>query len=197
MALLCKFARPGLILHLRPRSTSLSVNLSRRCYVHTYILQCSQLVPRRRLLNLKHLKRFSTDTAVNNSAKRAKNSEFRRLFLLAAPEKWRLVGAIAFLIVSSTVTMAVPFCLGKIIDTIYTNDQEKRKENLNNVCLVLLGIFVFGGLCNFGRVYLMSTTGYKITQSLRKKAYAAILSQETAMFDKVSTGELVGRLSGV
>jgi ATP-binding cassette subfamily B (MDR/TAP) protein 10 len=127
---------------------------------------------------------------------RVKNNEFRRLFLLAAPEKWRLLGAITFLILSSTVTMLVPFCLGKIIDIIYTNDKKKTRDKLNNVCLVLLGIFIFGGLCNFARVYLMSTTGHKITQSLRKKAYAAILSQETAMFDKVSTGELVGRLSG-
>ncbi|XP_024872040.1 ATP-binding cassette sub-family B member 10, mitochondrial-like [Temnothorax curvispinosus] len=41
----------------------------------------------------------------------------------------------------------------------------------------------------------MSTTGHRITQSLRKQAYAAILQQETAMFDRESTGELVGRLS--
>ncbi|XP_024867431.1 ATP-binding cassette sub-family B member 10, mitochondrial-like isoform X1 [Temnothorax curvispinosus] len=41
----------------------------------------------------------------------------------------------------------------------------------------------------------MSTAEHKITQSLRKQAYAAILQQETAMFDRESTGELVGRLS--
>lgn len=124
-------------------------------------------------------------------------SELRRLFILAAPEKWRLTSAVAFLIVSSTVTMAVPFCLGKIIDIIYTVDREKTKENLGRVSLALLGIFVVGAICNFSRIYLMSTSGHRITQSLRKKVYAAILSQETAMFDTVSTGELVGRLTGI
>ncbi|XP_001604666.5 ATP-binding cassette sub-family B member 10, mitochondrial [Nasonia vitripennis] len=202
MTLLCKFARAEMMLHLRPRNLALSV--SKRCYVQAYIIQTSQL-SRKKLLNLKHLKRFSTDSIKTklgepvkqvNNIRRTKNNELRRLFLLAAPEKWRLIGAIAFLIISSTVTMAVPFCLGKIIDILYTNDQNKTKENLNKVCFVLLGIFIFGGMCNFARIYLMSTTGHKITQSLRKKAYAAILSQETAMFDKVSTGELVGRLSG-
>lgn len=34
-----------------------------------------------------------------------------------------------------------------------------------------------------------------MTQSLRKKAYAAILCQEPAWFNKTSTGELVNRLS--
>uniref|UniRef100_V9IJM6 ATP-binding cassette sub-family B member 10 n=1 Tax=Apis cerana TaxID=7461 RepID=V9IJM6_APICE len=49
---------------------------------------------------------------------------------------------------------------------------------------------------NFCRVYLMSTTGHRITQSLRKQLYAAILRQEIAIFDKCNTGEFVGRLSG-
>lgn len=125
-----------------------------------------------------------------------KTSELRRLLRLAAPEKWTLAGAILLLIVSSTVTMAVPFCLGKIIDIIYTTDERKTRENLTKLSLALLGVFIVGGICNFGRVYLMSTTGHRITQALRRKSYAAILSQETGMFDRVSTGELVGRLTG-
>ncbi|KOC62256.1 ATP-binding cassette sub-family B member 10, mitochondrial [Habropoda laboriosa] len=69
-------------------------------------------------------------------------------------------------------------------------------ENLNQLCITLFGVFVIGGLCNFCRIYLTSTTGHRITQSLRKQLYAAILRQEVAMFDKCSTGEFVGRLSG-
>ncbi|KAK0076457.1 hypothetical protein PV325_000365 [Microctonus aethiopoides] len=124
-------------------------------------------------------------------------SEIYRLFLLAKPEKWKLTGAIILLIVSSTVTMAVPFYLGKIIDVIYVTDNKNTaRENLNKLCIGLLIIGIIGGLCNFGRIYYMSTSGHRITQSLRKKAYTAILNQETAMFDKISTGELVGRLTG-
>lgn len=199
---LFRLLRAGAILHMRPNT--LSINVPRRCYVQAYIVQYSQL-SRRKFLTLKHLRRFSTDalkTKVAISAKQvtkaqgSKNKELRKLFRLAAPEKWRLAGAIAFLVISSTVTMAVPFCLGKVIDIIYAKDHEQTRQNLQSICLILLGVFIFGGLCNFFRVYLMSTTAYKITQSLRRKAYTAILSQETAMFDKVSTGELVGRLSG-
>ncbi|XP_014239016.1 ATP-binding cassette sub-family B member 10, mitochondrial-like [Trichogramma pretiosum] len=202
MLLFGRFLRAGTILHTRPRN--LGPVLPTKCYVQIFIAQSSQL-SRKKILNLKHIKRFSSNnikTKIISPAKQTKFvnkksiNEFRRLFLLAKPEKWRLLGAIVFLVISSTVTMAVPFCLGKIIDIIYTNDHTKTKENLNNVCLILLGVFIFGGLCNFARVYLMTTTGHKITQALRKKAYGAILSQETAMFDKVSTGELVGRLSG-
>lgn len=54
--------------------------------------------------------------------------------------------------------MAVPFSLGKVLDIIYTStsDLQSAREKLNNVCLILGGIFIVGGLCNFGRVYLMS-----------------------------------------
>ncbi|KAG8042265.1 hypothetical protein G9C98_004899 [Cotesia typhae] len=97
----------------------------------------------------------------------AKKSEIRRLFSLAKPEKWKLTGAITLLLISSTVTMAVPFCLGKIIDVIYTEDTDKMRENLKKISLLLLGVFIIGGICNFGRIYFMSTSGHRITQSLR------------------------------
>jgi ATP-binding cassette subfamily B (MDR/TAP) protein 10 len=55
--------------------------------------------------------------------------------------------------------MAVPFCLGRVIDIIYTADPHKMRENLTMLSTMLLGVFLVGGLCNFGRVYLMSVSG--------------------------------------
>ncbi|XP_028156516.1 ATP-binding cassette sub-family B member 10, mitochondrial [Ostrinia nubilalis] len=126
-----------------------------------------------------------------------KTSEVKRLFTLAEPEKWTLAGAISFLVVSSSVTMAVPFSLGKVLDIIYnsTSDLGAAREKLDTLCLMLCGVFLIGGLCNFGRVYLMSISGQRMTQALRKQVYAAIMRQEPAWFGKTSTGELVNRLS--
>lgn len=140
--------------------------------------------------------RSDAPTSIVRSVKTKKKSELKNLILLAAPEKWTLVKAIAFLLVSSSVTMAVPFCFGKVIDIVNTTEKTNMQENLNRLTLTLFVVFLIGGVSNFSRVYLMSTAGHRITQSLRKQAYAAILRQETAMFDKESTGELVGRLSG-
>lgn len=57
--------------------------------------------------------------------------------------------------------MAIPFSLGKVLDIIYTNtnNPDEARDSLNKVCLVLLGVFVLGAICNFGRVYFMSTAG--------------------------------------
>lgn len=138
----------------------------------------------------------SVDTSIKVNIK-LKTSELTRLLSLAKPEKWTLTGAIGFLIISSSVTMAVPFSLGKVLDIIYdsTSDMVGAKEKLDALCLMLCGVFLIGGLCNFGRVYLMSISGQRMTQSLRRQVYSAIMQQEVAWFGKTSTGELVNRLS--
>ncbi|XP_075976553.1 ATP-binding cassette sub-family B member 10, mitochondrial isoform X2 [Anticarsia gemmatalis] len=147
-----------------------------------------------------HIESIKDKTALETSKKinvKLKTSELKRLFGLAEPEKWTLAGAIGFLVISSSVTMAIPFSLGKVLDIIYssTSDLGAAREKLDTLCLMLCGVFLVGGLCNFGRVYLMSISGQRMTQALRKKVYNAILHQEAAWFGKTSTGELVNRLS--
>ncbi|XP_071441482.1 ATP-binding cassette sub-family B member 10, mitochondrial [Hetaerina americana] len=134
----------------------------------------------------------SREASRNNQAK---YSEIRRLLCLAKPEKWRITGAILFLIVSSSVTMAVPFGLGKVIDIIYTSEAGLMKEKLYMIAGALFGVFIIGGLCNFGRVYLMSISGQRITQALRTKVFSSIMKQEVGFFDTNKTGELINRLS--
>jgi len=134
-----------------------------------------------------------------------KKNEFRRLLSLAVPERYRLAAALGLLVISSAVTMAVPFALGKVIDIIYNldqlkdSDQEMQKQvirdRLQKVCLGLAGVFILGGLCNFGRVYLMRVSGQNITANLRNQIFSSIAKQETSFFDKNKTGELINRLS--
>ncbi|XP_073982985.1 ATP-binding cassette sub-family B member 10, mitochondrial-like isoform X2 [Rhodnius prolixus] len=121
--------------------------------------------------------------------------ELKRIMLLAKPEALNITGAVLLLLVSSSVTMAVPFALGRVIDLIYSTDSEVMKGNLHTFCAILLGVFIVGGLCNFGRVYLMNMSAQRITKALREKVFCSILRQEVAFFDKNKTGELINRLS--
>lgn len=81
--------------------------------------------------------------------------EIRRLFSLAKDEKWYLIAAVGCLLVSSVVTLGVPRAIGKLMDMIVADGFPKEK--LNTFCVVLFGIFVAGGLANFGRIYLMNS----------------------------------------
>ena len=60
--------------------------------------------------------------------------------------------------------MTIPFALGKVIDIIYSDNREAMVDNLTNISLILVGVFVFGAVCNFGRTYLMGVSGKKKTE---------------------------------
>jgi len=71
-----------------------------------------------------------------------------------------LSAAVGLLLVSSAVTMAVPFGIGRVIDIIYTTAKDGHMvERLTHFCQILLVIFVVGAFANFGRIYLMQTSG--------------------------------------
>lgn len=69
--------------------------------------------------------------------------------------------ALGLLLLSSSVTMLVPFCIGKLIDIIYnsTEDFTEMLWNLKLTCAGLSVVFLLGSLANLGRVYLVQTTG--------------------------------------
>nr|QUF59445.1 ATP-binding cassette transporter Abcb10 [Brachionus angularis] len=122
-------------------------------------------------------------------------SGIRRLLGLAKPEKYKLALAMVLLVISSGVTMAVPFFIGKLIDFIQSSDRETMKDNLKKISLIMTGIFLIGALANFGRVYIIQSTGQRIVSRLRQKLFKSIMYQDMAFFDKNKTGELINRLS--
>lgn len=133
----------------------------------------------------------------NKKKRQLKSDDLLRILSLAKPEYKSLAGAIGLLFISSAVTMSVPFCMGKIIDIIYSTSQDTTQmvETLSYVCKILCGVFVSGGAANFGRVYLIQVSGQKVIKRLRERLFKAILKQETAFFDRTRTGELINRLS--
>lgn len=126
-----------------------------------------------------------------------KSTDVKRLLEFAKPERWNIAGGVSCLVLSSAITMAVPFGLGKVLDVIYATSGESgiAKEKLDQFCMLLAGVFLLGGLANFGRVYLFSNASLRITRDIRAKVYSSMLNQEAGWFDQKGTGELVNRLS--
>lgn len=136
------------------------------------------------------------EKAVPVGIKQPKINEIKRLMQIASSENLRIAGAICFLVVSSGVTLAVPYCMGKVIDIINTAAHDGTlMEKLNSFCSMLLIVFVIGGLANFGRVYLMSIAEERIIMKIRSMLFSSIMKQEVSFFDKTKTGELISRLS--
>ncbi|XP_039294386.1 LOW QUALITY PROTEIN: ATP-binding cassette sub-family B member 10, mitochondrial [Nilaparvata lugens] len=192
-AILCRrcadCARPNVWLLRQPYTSRLQSSVSN----NSWCLFSNRLLvqnSRRYVAN-----RPMLDAAVKTQRVSLHGREMKRLLSLAKREKWNLTSAIFLLLISSAITMSVPFALGKVIDLIYTSDVVKMKENLLKLSLVLFGVFLVGGLCNFGRVYLMNVSGHRITRDLREKVFRSIMKQDIAFFDSNKTGELINRLS--
>ncbi|EDV91770.1 ATP-binding cassette sub-family B member 10, mitochondrial [Drosophila grimshawi] len=124
-------------------------------------------------------------------------SEYKRLLTLTTDEIGTLLIGFICLVVSSAITMSVPFFLGRVVDVVFNKKglEAKALENLRGYSLQLLGLFLIGGLANLARVYLFGAASLRIVRRLRSKLYRAILSQEVGWFDTRGTGELVNRLS--
>ncbi|VVC39028.1 ABC transporter type 1, transmembrane domain [Cinara cedri] len=91
--------------------------------------------------------------------------------------------------------MAIPFSFGRIVDIIYKSDSTEVQSKLVTICSIQLPILIIGAACNFGRIYLINTSGYEITKRLRELLFKSLVSQETAYFDRYKAGELINRLS--
>ncbi|KAJ1982875.1 ATP-binding cassette permease mdl1 [Dimargaris xerosporica] len=119
-----------------------------------------------------------------------------RLLRLARPEYVLLGGAVALLLVSSAVTMAVPFAMGKIIDIVATTSAPLPFGwNKAQFFTALASVFIVGGIANAGRVMLIRTAGERLIMRLRDRLYSALVRQDMAFFDQHRTGDLISRLA--
>ena len=162
----------------------------------------SNLVKVEKLLFRKQLHYTAIKWTKNEGAHILRNKSngynIKRLFSLVGPEKYKMAAAVGLLVVSSSVTMSIPFAMGKVIDIIYSMDQLKTEHNLGKkpknvteslhldlhresimrnlekVCGILVGVFVIGALANFGRVYLMRMISQKVAGRIRNSLYSSI-----------------------
>ncbi|OQV26132.1 ATP-binding cassette sub-family B member 10, mitochondrial [Hypsibius exemplaris] len=128
------------------------------------------------------------------SLKNLKKGDIRRFFGQAYQQRWPIGGAVGLLLISSTVTMAIPFSVGKVIDLV-SKAGEGTKETLRNIAAILVVVFLIGAAANFGRVYLFQTTSARLIADLRNKLYTSLMVKDMTYYDNQKTGELVNRLS--
>ncbi|KAJ7169164.1 P-loop containing nucleoside triphosphate hydrolase protein [Mycena crocata] len=122
-------------------------------------------------------------------------STFGKIASLARPEKKPLLMAVGLLFVSSSVSMSIPFTIGKLIDFFSSaSPQFPFGLSMWQASSLLLIMFTTGALANAGRALLMRMSGQRIVARLRERTYAAALEQEVEFVEK-GEGDVVSRLS--
>ena len=156
----------------------------------------------------KKSERASQASQVNLSAKLSKDgasgtrpgvSEIWRLIKIARPEAKILGLAFILLLISSGITMSIPFSIGKILD-IATKSGANEGEMLFGLSVgtfyaALGGVLVVGAAANFGRIIILRIVGERIVARLRSSLFRRTFIQNAEFFDANRVGDLISRLS--
>ncbi|RKF65086.1 ATP-dependent permease MDL1, mitochondrial [Golovinomyces cichoracearum] len=124
--------------------------------------------------------------------------EIWRLIKIARPEAKWLSLAFTFLLISSSISMAIPFSIGKILD-LATQDSSAGNtifELGNHHFFIGLGLILsLGAAANYGRILILRILGERIVSRLRCQLYRRTFVQDAEFFDANRVGDLLSRLS--
>ena len=149
----------------------------------------------------------SQASQVNLSARLAKGGgsqdqsagwgEIWRLIKIARPEAKVLSYAFVLLLVSSTITMSIPFSIGKILDIATKTDGGDTLFGLTlpTFYFSLGGVLAVGAAANYGRIIILRTVGERIVARLRSQLFRRTFVQNAEFFDANRVGDLISRLS--
>ncbi|KAF3924775.1 hypothetical protein ABW21_db0200512 [Orbilia brochopaga] len=123
-------------------------------------------------------------------------SDIWRLLKIARPEAKWLGAAFLCLLVSSAISMSIPFSIGKILDAA-TSGEEGTLFGLpmNQFYVALAGVLCVGAMANYGRIILLRVVGERIVSRLRTLLYRRTYTQDAEFFDANRVGDLISRLS--
>lgn len=125
-------------------------------------------------------------------------AEIWRLMKIARPEIRWLGMAFFFLLISSSVTMSIPFSVGRILDLATKGPVEDARILGLTLTQFFLGFAAFmtlGAIANYGRIVLLRIVGERVVSRLRTQLYRRTYVQDAEFFDANRVGDLISRLS--
>ncbi|MBN1660616.1 MAG: ABC transporter ATP-binding protein [Anaerolineae bacterium] len=119
-------------------------------------------------------------------------ASYRRILAYVRPYWPPLTLAAASLVALSLLGLALPWAVQQLIDRVVVGED---LASLNNLALLLAGIFVLRAALGFVQTYLVSWVGEQVVAHLRHQLYEHLLSLSLDFFNRQRVGALVSRLS--
>ncbi|TGZ80912.1 hypothetical protein EX30DRAFT_341238 [Ascodesmis nigricans] len=129
---------------------------------------------------------------------KAGTSEIVRLLKIARPEARWLAAAFCFLLVSSAVTLSIPFTIGKMMDAATKSGEAPDSVfglTMPQFYMALGAVLCMGAGANYGRIILLRIVGERIVARLRARLFRRTYTQNAEFFDANRVGDLISRLS--
>jgi len=140
---------------------------------------------------------------------------YRRLFGLVKPYWFRLGGAMLCMVFVSLLTAAQAFLVKPALDGVFLKQEQvptwvkniiiqlhldslllkKDMEMLLLLPIVIILLFLFKGIFDYGQAYLMNYVGLRIVADIREKLYNHLQTLSLSFFAKTPTGILISRIT--
>jgi subfamily B ATP-binding cassette protein MsbA len=128
----------------------------------------------------------------NETALTFKAINWKRLLGYLSPYRGRMTLAILALLASSGFGLAFPLVIVRLLDSV---TKAKSVAPLNNLALLLTGIFLLQAGFSFAQSYLLSYIGEHIVYDLRTSLYGHLQRLSLDFYAKRRVGDIVSRLS--
>jgi len=138
--------------------------------------------------------RRSRESAEEEEKKRISKASLKkslRLFKYVKPYLGTFIIGMIFLFLSSAASMVFPFLTGKLIDAANSEFIEK----INEIALLLLGIFLLNAIFSYFRIYLFAIVTQKTLAALRQATYEHLIHLKMSFFSERRVGELNSRIA--
>jgi ATP-binding cassette subfamily B multidrug efflux pump len=116
----------------------------------------------------------------------------RRLISYARPYRARLTGVALLVLVSTSASLAGPILLGQAIDRFVAVGD---LLGLTRMALVMLGVFVVGGLASIAHGVMMVGVGQHLIADVRGDLFTHIQTLSMAYHDRHKVGDLMSRVT--
>jgi hypothetical protein len=128
------------------------------------------------------------------SAERAKAKTIRplrRLMPFLAPYRWLLAAAIAALVVTAALALALPLAVRRVVDGFFVEDARL----MDLYFAAAIGIAALLAIGTALRFYLVTRLGERVIADIRRAIYDKVIGMSPAFYERLMTGEVLSRLT--
>ncbi len=136
---------------------------------------------------------ISTENSPPAKLTRETLKEGVKIFSYIRPYRWHFIIGLILLSISSVVFIGVMELFGEMVDV--ASGESDSYWTLNEIGLVLFGIFIAQGIISFFRIYFFAIVSENGTAAIRKDLYSKMITLPVSFFEKSRVGELVSRIT--
>ncbi|MCC5859968.1 MAG: ATP-binding cassette domain-containing protein [Ectothiorhodospiraceae bacterium] len=131
-------------------------------------------------------------TTLGGPAAAARLGELRHLIRFVMPYRWRVLAAMAALLIAAGGVLAVGQGLRLVVDQGFLSEDAAALNRMLLIMLVIVGVMAVATAVRF---YLVSWIGERVAADLRRAVFDHVLNLEPAFFELNGVGEIQSRLT--